>query len=87
MLSAPEELIIDLREGSVSGCRPDLDAKRETVYMWIADKQMPVHEVGMPWKFVVSEIDAWVQTGNAGRKYALNRWRPDGLAAEGAMRQ
>ena len=49
--------------------------------------KLPVHEVGMPWKFVVSEIDAWVQTGNAGRKYALNRWRPDGLAAEGAMRQ
>ncbi len=87
MLSAPKELIIDLREGSVSECRPDLDAKRETVYMWIADKRMPAHEVGMPWKFRMSQVDAWRQAGNAGRNYALSRRRPNGLAVGGGMRR
>jgi excisionase family DNA binding protein len=66
MLNVSKELIIDLREGNVSECRPDLDAKRETVYMWITDRRMPAHEVGMPWKFMVSEIDAWVQRGMRG---------------------
>ena len=87
MLSAPKELILDLREGSVSECRPDLDAKRETVYMWIADKRIPAHEVGMPWKFRMSQVDAWRQAGNAGRNYALSRRRPNGLAVGGGMRR
>ena len=31
-------------------------------------KRMPAHKVGMPWKFRVSEVDAWVQAGNTGEK-------------------
>ncbi|MBU3969153.1 hypothetical protein KJ991_03005 [Patescibacteria group bacterium] len=31
-------------------------------------KRMPTHKVGMPWKFRVSEVDAWVQEGNTGEK-------------------
>jgi len=71
MLSAPKELIIGLRDGSVSECRPDLGAKRETAYMWIADERMPANKVGMPWKFRVSQVDAWVQAGNAEEKVRL----------------
>jgi len=36
--------------------------------MRIADKRMSAHKVGMPWKFRVSEVHAWVQAGNAGEK-------------------
>ena len=71
MLSAPKELIIGVREASVSECRVYLGAKRKTVSMWIAEKQMPAHKVGMPWNFRVSQVDAWVQAGNAGEKVRL----------------
>ena len=71
MLSATTELFIGLREGSVSECHPNLGAKRETVYMWIADKRMRAHRVGMSWKVRVSQVDVWVQAGNAEEKVRL----------------
>jgi len=40
-----------------------LGIKRDTVYKWIADKQMPARKVGRLWKFKKDEIDAWVTKG------------------------
>ena len=34
--------------GEITSC-PDI--KRDTVYKWIAEKQMPVHRMGCLWKF------------------------------------
>ena len=42
-----------------------LGVTKETVYVWIADKGMPAHEVGRLWKFQVSEVDEWVRSGGA----------------------
>lgn len=43
-----------------------LGIKRETVYPWITQKNMPAHKVGRLWKFKKSEVDEWVRSGKAG---------------------
>ena len=45
-----------------------LGIKRETVYPWINNKNMPAHKVGRLWKFKKEKVDEWVRTGEAGRK-------------------
>ena len=42
-----------------------LGIKRETLYKWLAEKNMPAHKVGRLWKFRKDEIDEWVMTGEA----------------------
>jgi excisionase family DNA binding protein len=42
-----------------------LGIKRDTVYKWIAEKQMPAHRMGRLWKFRKDEVDKWVKTGGA----------------------
>ena len=39
--------------------------KRETLYKWLAEKDMPAHKVGRLWKFRKEEIDEWVKSGQA----------------------
>lgn len=43
-----------------------LGIKRDTIYKWINRKHMPAHKVGILWKFRKTEIDAWVESGQAG---------------------
>jgi excisionase family DNA binding protein len=43
-----------------------LGIKRDTVYKWISEKQMPAHRMGRLWKFRKDEVDEWVKTGGAG---------------------
>lgn len=43
-----------------------LGVKRDTIYNWISDRQMPAHRVGRLWKFKIEEVDAWVRDGGAG---------------------
>ena len=42
-----------------------LGIKRDTVYKWISEKQMPAHRMGRLWKFKVSQVDQWVEAGKA----------------------
>lgn len=42
-----------------------LGIKRDTVYKWIAEKQMPAHRMGRLWKFRKDEVDEWVKSGGA----------------------
>ena len=42
-----------------------LGVSRDTVLNWIAKKDMPAHKVGKLWKFKISEIDEWIQSGEA----------------------
>lgn len=39
---------------------------KDTVYAWIAEKEMPAHKAGRLWKFQASEVDEWVHSGRAG---------------------
>jgi len=42
-----------------------LGIKRDTVYKWIAEKQMPAHRMGRLWKFRKEEVEEWVKSGGA----------------------
>ena len=39
--------------------------KKETLYKWIAKKDVPAHKVGNLWKFRKDEIDQWIRSGEA----------------------
>ncbi len=38
---------------------------RDTLLVWIVNKNMPAHKAGRNWKFKVSEIDEWIRSGLA----------------------
>ena len=42
-----------------------LGVSRDSVLIWIATKDMPAHKVGKNWKFKISEIDEWINSGKA----------------------
>ena len=43
-----------------------LGVKSVTVRDWIRkDKGIPAHKIGKQWKFKVSELDAWVKSGES----------------------
>ena len=42
-----------------------LGISRDTALRWIAIKNMPAHKIGKNWKFKISEIDEWVNNGQA----------------------
>ena len=43
-----------------------LGIKRDTVYRWISERNLPGHKIGRLWKFRKEEIDEWVKSGGAG---------------------
>ena len=45
-----------------------LGVGRETILQWIAKRNMPAYKMGRLWKFKISEVDAWVQSGEAADK-------------------
>lgn len=45
-----------------------LGVSRDSVLRWIATKEMPAHKVGKNWKFKISEIDEWINSGKAEEK-------------------
>ncbi|MFO7740633.1 MAG: helix-turn-helix domain-containing protein [Desulfatiglandaceae bacterium] len=42
-----------------------LGIKRDTVYRWISERNLPGHKIGRLWKFQKEEIDGWVKSGGA----------------------
>lgn len=49
-----------------------LGIKRDTVYKWIGEKQMPAHRMGRLWKFRKEEVDEWVKSGGAAEPDSQN---------------
>jgi len=56
---------MDDRWLSVDEIAAYLGIKRDTVYKWIGEKQMPAHRMGRLWKFRRDEVDEWVISGGA----------------------
>jgi len=50
---------------SVDEIAEHLGVKRDTIYKWVARKNMPSHKVGRLLKFQVKEVDQWVRDGKA----------------------
>jgi excisionase family DNA binding protein len=63
-----ENLFMAERWLSVEEIAAHLGVNRDTIYKWIERKKMPGHKAGRLWKFLASEIDAWVKKGTAGQK-------------------
>lgn len=42
-----------------------LGVTKDSIYAWIAKKDMPAHRVGRLWKLKVTEVDAWVRRDGA----------------------
>lgn len=42
-----------------------LGVSKDTIYGWIAKREMPAHKVGRLWKFKSDEVDTWVRAGKA----------------------
>jgi excisionase family DNA binding protein len=53
---------------SVAEIAAHLGVNPDTIYKWITRKKMLAHKVSRLWKFLASEIDAWVKKGTAGQK-------------------
>ena len=50
---------------SVEEIAEHLGVSKDTVYAWIAKRNMPAHRVGRLWKFQKTEVDDWVKVGGA----------------------
>ena len=48
-----------------------LGIKRDTVYRWITEKQMPAHRMGRLWKFKKDDVDGWVRKGGASEERSV----------------
>jgi len=59
------ESVLNDRWLSVDEIAAYLGLKRDTMYKWIAEKQMPAHRMGRLWKFRKEEVDVWVKSGGA----------------------
>ena len=59
------EPVMEDRWFSVDEIAAYLGIKRDTVYKWIAVKQMPAYRMGRLWKFRKEEVDEWVKSGGA----------------------
>lgn len=44
---------------------------RESVYRWIAHRNMPGHRIGRRWKFRLEEVDAWVRSGGSDERTSV----------------
>ena len=40
-----------------------LGVSQDTVHRWIRRREMPAHQIGRLWKFRLSQVDEWVQSG------------------------
>lgn len=62
------EVAMEDRWLSVDEIAVHLGIKRDTVYRWIKDKQMPAHRIGRLWKFQKEEVNKWARSGNGVEK-------------------
>jgi excisionase family DNA binding protein len=58
---------------SVEEIADHLGVNRDTIYKRIERRRMPGHKVSRLWKFLASEIDAWVKGGHAAKDAATYR--------------
>ena len=48
---------------SVDEIASHLGIKRDTVYNWINDFELPAYKIGRLWKFNIEEVNEWVRSG------------------------
>ena len=58
---------------SVDEISEHLGVKRDTIYKWVARRNMPAHKVGRLLKFQINEVDQWVREGKAASGHKFNK--------------
>jgi excisionase family DNA binding protein len=53
------------RRLSVDEIAAHLGVNPDTIYKWITRKRIPAYKLGRLWKFLASEVDAWLKAGKA----------------------
>ena len=62
---------------SVDDIAAYLGIKRDTVYRWISERNMPGHKIGRLWKFRKEAIDEWVKSGGVDDHRQDDSWRAE----------
>lgn len=44
-----------------------LGVSKDTVYRWIANKNMPATKIGRRWKFKISEVEKWARSNGTSK--------------------
>ncbi len=57
-----------------------LQCAEETVHRWIRSKGLPAHRLGRNWRFKLSQVDAWLQSGAAAPSPGDDKDDPHGPA-------
>ena len=42
-----------------------LKVHKDTIRIWIKKKTFPANKIGKQWRFRLSEVDAWVESGKS----------------------
>ena len=50
-----------------------LGVSKDTVYRWVAKKQLPASKLGHLWKFKISQVDEWVENAKENESTAALR--------------
>ncbi|MDL2231958.1 helix-turn-helix domain-containing protein [Ruminococcaceae bacterium OttesenSCG-928-L11] len=48
---------------SIDEVADHLKVHKDTIRNWIKKKSFPAHKIGKQWRFRLSEIDEWVESG------------------------
>jgi len=56
-----------------------LQVSEDTIHRWMQLKAMPAHRAGRYWRFKLSQVDAWIESGDAAEQ---NSSYTPGKAAE-----
>lgn len=59
----------------VEGVATHLGVNKDSVYRWVEKKGLPAHRVGRLYRFRISEVDEWVESGGAPIKTGKTRKR------------
>lgn len=57
---------------SVEEIAAHLGVRRDTVYRWVNERNLPAHKIGRIWKFNRGEVDAWVRSDAANDSNSTN---------------
>lgn len=57
---------------SVEEIAAHLGVRRDTVYRWVNERNLPAHKIGRIWKFNRGEVDAWVRSDVATDSNSIN---------------
>ena len=58
-ITLPENFI------SIEDAAKYLNIKPVTLRKWVKDGKVPAHQIGKQWKFKISELDAWINSGES----------------------